>query len=188
MTSTGRSYFEQMYRDSEDPWAFGTSLYEQRKYAVTVASLPRFRYRSAYEPGCSIGVLTELLATRCDRLLSSDIIPSALQQAEARLRRRPGVCLQERSIPEQWPSGPFDLVVLSEIAYYFDVTDLGRIMKCVMESTERGAHVLGVHWRGETNYPLTGEGSHEVMARTPGLLALVHHTEEDFVLDIWERQ
>ena len=75
-----RSYFEEMYRDSDDPWEFGTSPYEQRKYAVTVASLPRIRYRSAYEPGCSIGVLTELLATRCDRLLSSDIIPSALQR------------------------------------------------------------------------------------------------------------
>jgi hypothetical protein len=101
MTSTGRSYFEKMYRDSDDPWGFGTSPYEQRKYAVTVASLPRSRYRSAYEPGCSIGVLTELLATRCDRLLSSDIIPSALQQAEARLRRRSRVWLEERSIPEQ---------------------------------------------------------------------------------------
>ena len=100
MTSTGRSYFEEMYRDSDDPWEFGTSPYEQRKYAVTVASLPRARYRSAYEPGCSIGVLTELLATRCDRLLSSDIIPSALQQAEARLRRKSHVWLEERSIPE----------------------------------------------------------------------------------------
>jgi hypothetical protein len=30
MTSTGRSYFEKMYRDSDDPWGFGTSPYEQR--------------------------------------------------------------------------------------------------------------------------------------------------------------
>jgi hypothetical protein len=188
MTSTGRSYFEQMYRDSDDPWQFEASPYEQRKYAVTVASLPRFRYRSAYEPGCSIGVLTELLATRCDRLLSSDIIPSALQQAEARFRRKSHVWLEERSIPEQWPSGPFDLVVLSEIAYYFDVTDLGRIMTCVMESTVRGAHIVGVHWRGETNYPLTGDRSHEIIANTSGLQTVVHHREEEFVLDIWERQ
>ena len=116
MTSTSRSYFEEMYRNHADPWEFESSLYEQRKYAVTVASLPRSRYRSAYEPGCSVGVLTELLATRCDRLLSSDIIPSALLRAEARLRRRPHVWFQERSIPDQWPPGPFDLVVLSEIA------------------------------------------------------------------------
>jgi len=182
VTSTGRSYFEEMYHDSDDPWGFETSPYEQRKYAVTVASLPRVRYRSAYEPGCSIGILTELLATRCDRL------PSALQHAETRLRKKTHVWLDDRSIPEQWPSGPFDLVVLSEIAYYFDETDLGRIMTCAMESTVRGAHIVGVHWRGETNYPLTGERSHEIIGRTPGLIAVVHHSEEEFVLDIWEKR
>lgn len=188
MTSTNRSYFEQMYRDNADPWSFESSPYEQRKYAVTVASLPRARYRSAYEPGCSVGVLSELLATRCDRLLSSDIIPSALQRAEARLRRRPHVWFEERSIPEQWPSGPFDLVVLSEIAYYFDEADLGSVMACVTSSTVVGAHVVGVHWRGETNYPLTGERCHRIISETPGLANLVHHREEEFVLDVWERR
>jgi hypothetical protein len=187
MTSTSRSYFERMYRENADPWGFESSPYEERKYAITVASLPRPRYRSAYEPGCSIGVLTELLATRCDRLLSTDIIPSALQRAEDRLRKNSQVLVQERSIPDQWPPGPFDLVVLSEIAYYFNVTDLGSVMACVMDSTVPGAHVVAVHWRGETDYPLTGDGSHRVIAMTPGLFTVVHHAEEDFVLDIWER-
>jgi Nodulation protein S (NodS) len=187
MTSTHRSYFEQMYRDRTDPWGFESSSYEKRKYGVTVASLPRPRYHSAYEPGCSIGVLTELLAARCDQLLSSDIIPAALQRAQFRLRSQPHVRIQERSIPDRWPPGPFDLVVLSEIAYYFDVTDLGCIMARVMDSTERGAHVVAVHWRGETNYPLTGDRSHRIIAETPGLLTVVHHSEEKFVLDVWER-
>ena len=79
-------------------------------------------------------------------------------------------------------------MVLSEIAYYFDVTDLGCVMACVMDSTELGAHVVGVHWRGETNYPLTGERSHRIIAETPGLVTVVHHIEEEFVLDIWERR
>jgi SAM-dependent methyltransferase len=188
MTSTDRSYFEEMYRYDADPWGFESSPYEQRKYAVTVASLPRARYRSAYEPGCSVGVLSERLADRCDRLLSSDIIPSALRRAETRLREAFHVRVEERSIPDQWPPGPFDLVVLSEIAYYFDVTDLGCVVACVMDSTTRGAHVVGVHWRGETDYPLTGERSHRIIADTAGLVTVVHHIEEDFVLDIWERQ
>ena len=51
MTSTSRSYFEQMYRDDADPWEFESSPYEQRKYAVTVASLPRSRYRSRLRAG-----------------------------------------------------------------------------------------------------------------------------------------
>lgn len=95
MTSTSRSYFEEMYRDDADPWGFESSPYEQRKYALTVASLPRSRYRSAFEPGCSVGVLSELLAARCDRLLSSDIVPSALQRAKSRLRHKAHVQIQD---------------------------------------------------------------------------------------------
>ena len=55
MTSTQRAYFESMYRDAVDPWQFETSAYERRKYAITVSSLPRASYRSAFEPGCSVG-------------------------------------------------------------------------------------------------------------------------------------
>lgn len=188
MTSTSHSYFEEMYRDDADPWGFESSPYEQRKYALTVASLPRSRYRSAYEPGCSVGVLSELLAARCDRLLSSDIVPSALQRAESRVRHKAHVQIQKRAIPDQWPSGLFDLVVLSEIAYYFDVTDLCRVMACVIDSTTPGAHVVGVHWRGETDYPLTGEQSHRIIGDTLAFVTVVHHIEEEFVLDIWERR
>ena len=154
---------------------------------MTIASLPRTRYRSAYEPGCSVGVLTELLAPRCDRLLSTDIVPCALQRAQMRLGA-PHVRLQERSIPDQWPPGLFDLVVLSEIAYYFDVTDLGSVMARVMESTILGAHIVGVHWRGETNYPLSAERGHRIIGETFGLNTIVHHVEEEFVLEIWEKQ
>ncbi len=186
--STDRSYFEGMYSGQADPWDFEHSTYEQRKYAVTVASLPRLRYRSAFEPGCSVGVLTEQLSIRCDRLLSSDIIPSALQRAEARLLKSSNVCFEQRSIPDQWPSGPFDLVVLSEIAYYFDRTDLGSVMSCVMGSTDLGAHVVGVHWLGETDYPLSGELTHRIIAEIPGLVPVVHHREKAFLLDVWERQ
>jgi SAM-dependent methyltransferase len=188
MTSTSHAYFEQMYRDNVDPWEFESSPYEQRKYALTVDSLPRARYRSAYEPGCSVGVLTELLAVRCDRLVCSDIIPSALQRAEARLRTRPHVRVEERSIPEQWPTGPFDLVVLSEIAYYFDETDLAQVLDCVRDSTPRGAHVVGVHWRGETDYPLSGDRCHALISDAPGFVSIVQHREAEFILDVWERR
>ena len=34
MTSTSRAYFEDMYRDTDDPWDFETSAYEKRKYAA----------------------------------------------------------------------------------------------------------------------------------------------------------
>lgn len=187
VSSTARSYFEKMYAESDDPWQFATSEYEQRKYALTMASLPRERYYSAFEPGCSIGVLSELLAQRCQRLLATDLVGGALATASERLKGYHDVRVEERAIPEQWPEEAFDLIVLSEVAYYFDEADLLEIMNHVVRSTVPGAHLVAVHWRGETDYSLTGDQAHELIARTETLQRVVHHEEEQFLLDVWER-
>jgi trans-aconitate methyltransferase len=188
MTSTNRAYFDEMYDGDADPWDFESSAYEHRKYGLTMASLPRLRYASVFEPGCSIGVLTEMLATRCDRLLSTDVVPAALDRARDRLAGRRHVTFERRAIPEEWPETTFDLVVLSEIAYYFDGSDLARVISRVMASTKSDAQVVGVHWRGSTNYPLSGDEAHEIITATAELELVVHHVESDFLLDVWERR
>ena len=66
-------YFEEMYRSCEDPWGFRTRWYEQRKFAITMALLPLPRFRHAFEPGCSVGVLTEQLAGRCDTVTATEL-------------------------------------------------------------------------------------------------------------------
>jgi predicted TPR repeat methyltransferase len=176
-----------MYALSDDPWHFATSEYERRKYALTVAALPRERYRNAFEPGCSIGVLSELLAPRCDRLLATDIAPEALRQAATRLRPWTNVDVEQLAIPESWPDEYFDLIVLSEVAYYFDEASLRNIVALVVRTTVPGSHVIGVHWRGETNYPLSGEGAHVLIDEEPALDRVAHYEEEAFVMDLWER-
>lgn len=187
MTSMRRSYFDEMYRSDHDPWQFESSWYEQRKYALTVAALPERRFQSAFEPGCSVGVLTSLLAERCDRLLATDVITDAVASTRDRCRAFAGVRAEERAIPEEWPPGPFDLVVLSEIAYYFDRPGLEEIMSRMLASTTARATVVAVHWRGVTNYPLTGDEAHAVIGATPGIQGTIHHVESDFVLDVWNR-
>jgi len=187
MTSTSRSYFESMYKADSDPWHFATSEYERRKYAITMAALPRDRYRHVFEPGCSIGVLSEQLAPRCDRLLSTDIIEGALRIAAERLSGYPNVVVKARSIPDEWPEEVFDLIVLSEIAYYFDEAGLEEVLASIMTSTQPGAHVLGVHWRGATDYPQSGDDVHQRIGFCSGLKSVVHHLEAEFRLDVWER-
>jgi predicted TPR repeat methyltransferase len=187
MTSTKRTYFDKIYQGDADPWSFESSEYEQRKYAVTMASLPKSHYGSVFEPGCSIGVLTRMLASRCDRLLATDVVPAALDRARRRVEDLPHVVVERRAIPEDWPEGSFDLVVLSEIAYYFDAVDLASIVSLVARSTQAGGHLVGVHWRGATDYPLSGDGAHKILAATPQFEQVVHHIETDFVLGVWER-
>jgi predicted TPR repeat methyltransferase len=187
MSSTSREYFEDMYARSDDPWNFETSDYELRKYALTVASLPKAHYANAFEPGCSIGMLTERLAPRCHRLLATDMMRAPLVIAANRLDPYPNVQIEERTIPAEWPDEMFDLVVLSEVAYYFDVETLEALTEKVLASTVVGAHVVGVHWRGRTDYPLTGDIAHATVDRNPKLELVVHHAEDEFVLDVWER-
>ena len=71
-------YFDRIYAESADPWQLSTRWYEQRKYAITMALLPFRRYRHAFEPGCSIGTLTEQLAGRCDHVTAVDVADAAL--------------------------------------------------------------------------------------------------------------
>lgn len=182
-----RAYFDDIYAGDPDPWGFESRWYEQRKYALTIAALPEPHYRSGFEPGCSVGVLTSMLADRCDQLLATDIVPAALARATDRLTGVDHVFFDSSPIPEAWPRGPFDLVVLSEIAYYFDADTLGEIVGHVTETTVAGATVVGVHWRGETNYPLTGDQAHQILDATPCLRRTAHHLEPDFVLDVWRR-
>jgi SAM-dependent methyltransferase len=181
-----REYFERLYRDTPDPWGFETRWYEQRKYGLTLAALPERRYRSAFEPGCSIGVLSELLAARCDTLLATDIVPAALQQAAARLRGLPHVRVERRAVPEDWPAQRFDLIVLSELAYYFETPALELLVERAVASLDPGGVVEAVHWRRQTDYALPGEAAHAVIAAHPGLTPLAHYEDADFLLDVWK--
>jgi cyclopropane fatty-acyl-phospholipid synthase-like methyltransferase len=185
VTRTTIEYFEQLYRHDQDPWGFDSRWYEQRKFALTVASLPDKRYGAAFEPGCSIGALTERLAPRCERLLAVDHVSTPLDQAIRRLRRFPHVRVEQRVLPEDWPPGPFDLLVLSEFCYYFDAAELDDLIERARQSLEANAVVVAVHWRGDTDYPLTAAETHRILANVPGFGTVTRHVDEQFLLDVW---
>ena len=60
--SLGRDYFARIYAATSDPWNFSTSAYEHEKYRATIAALGGRCFARAFEIGCSIGVLTSMLA------------------------------------------------------------------------------------------------------------------------------
>ena len=76
--------------------------------------------------GCSIGVVTYQLATKCDSLLGLDISERALDIARARCANLPGVKFARITVPEEFPDQVFDLILVSEVAYYWSVEDLAR--------------------------------------------------------------
>lgn len=184
------AYFDRMYARDDDPWQLSTRWYEQRKYAITLALLPNQRYRHAFEPGCSIGTLTVPLAQRCDHVTAVDVADAALQSADARLREfgcRDRVTLTRLSVDAPWPPGPFDLLVLSEVAYYLDEDALTQVLRRECARLQPGANVVAAHWRhGVTDYPLSGDMAHAVISRTPGLTSLGCYRDADVVIEVFD--
>ncbi|WP_286218985.1 PIG-L family deacetylase [Paraoerskovia sediminicola] len=181
--SLPEEFFAAFYARHTDPWGFESRWYEQRKREITLAALPEQRYADALEVGCSTGVLTVALAARCDRVLGIDIADRPLAVARERL---PGhVRLEKRTTPDDWPEGRFDLVVLSEVGYYWGGPDLDRGVDRAVGSLASDGVLVACHWRHPVEeYPTSGDDVHRVLQERSGLATLVHHEEEDFVLDV----
>jgi SAM-dependent methyltransferase len=184
----GPGYFDAMYQAASDPWGFQERWYERRKYAISLALLPAERYHIAFEPGCSIGVFTDLLAPRCDELLSCDVAAAATRAAAERTRRRPQVRVEQRDLPGQWPAGRFDLIVFSELLYYFGDHDLGQLLTDAEAALQPGGTLLAVHWRHPVaDYPRTGDDVHRAIAAQPGLARLAGLDDPDFLAEVYIR-
>ncbi|HEY5334575.1 MAG TPA: class I SAM-dependent methyltransferase [Mycobacteriales bacterium] len=180
------AYFDDLYAESEDPWGFTDRWYERRKRALTLALLPDEHYLSAYEPGCSIGVLTRELARRCDALLATDVATSAVRAARDRCADLPHVTVAQATLPADWPEQHFELVILSEIGYYFTPDDARELADRMFTSATT---VVAVHWRHPVDdYPLGGDDVHAILDATAarhGFGRCARHVDDDIRGDVW---
>ncbi|MEV8347010.1 class I SAM-dependent DNA methyltransferase [Streptomyces niveus] len=183
-----REYFDRRYTRDPDPWGLATKWYERRKYALTVASLPKAHYRNCFEPGCSIGELTRLLAPRCTRLLAVDFAESALEQARTAVRDFEHVEVRQATLPEQLPGDRYDLVIVSELLYYLSGEDLDLMLDGLVDRMETGGDLVAVHCRAtDRRHGYDGFNVHSSIEARVELERLVHHEDEEFVLDVFRR-
>jgi len=186
------NYFDDVYRANTDPWAFASSPYERQKYADTLAALDRPRYERTFEIGCSIGVLTAQLALRCGRLLGVDVSEAALVQARQRCADLPQVELRKMQVPREFPAEQFDLILLSEVGYYWAPADLARAADLMLAALPTGAELLLVHWTPVVpDYPQTGDEVHEFFLQKAGpegpLKHLHGHRADKYRLDLFTK-
>jgi len=183
--SLGRDYFEQLYSAKPDPWDFDSSEYERRKYDATLKAVGTGHGR-ALEIGCSIGVFTRRLAERCQALLAVDIAQTALDAARRRCEGLSHIDFRRMQLPDALPDGRFDLVVLSEVGYYWSLPDLDRFLGWLPGALAPDGRFVLVHWTGRTDYPLTGDQVHDHVAlKTRDRLRLIYSaTTEHYRLDV----
>lgn len=180
-------WFDRLYAEHDDPWGFATSDYERTKYGATLAALGTRRFARALEIGCSIGVLTGGLASRCDSLVAIDVSATALARARERLGDLGHVELLRRTFPEQCPPGPWNLIVCSEVLYYLDVPAFELAVDHLDEALTDGATVLAVHWRPATRtYPLLGDEVHDQLCERLGRWHLQDARTASYRLDRFE--
>jgi SAM-dependent methyltransferase len=179
--------FEALFAQSDDPWKFKSRWYEARKRALTIACLPRRRFACAYEPGCANGELTAVLAPRCDRLLACDGASNAVKIARKRMANLDHVEVRCARIPDQWPKEEhFDLIVLSELAYYLQPSGLTETVARVRASLIVGGTVLACHWRPRIEgCAMDGDQVHDALNLQLGLPHLLAVRDADLRIDVW---
>ena len=181
----GAEYFDATYERHDDPWGLATRWYESRKRAILLASLPQGSYERVLEIGPSIGVTTEALADRTTSLLAVDVSATAVQRARERVGDR--AVIEVRDVMTDFPEGEFDLVVLSEVGYYFGAAGLAAVLASIVAALPEHGTLVACHWRHPvSDVPLSGDAVHEAIAGL-GLHLLVRHEEEDFVLEVFSR-
>jgi SAM-dependent methyltransferase len=182
-----RDYFENLYAQSMDPWDFETSEYERRKYERTLGVLGDRRFHRGFEAGSSIGVFTAMLAGSCDELLAVDTSQKAVEIASERLAEHSHVRVERRTLPEEMPEGPFDLIVASEVLYYWPREVVLEALRSFEEILAQGGILVAVHWRKETRtYPLQGDEVHELLIRHTRLTNVKTIKEPEYRLDVFE--
>jgi hypothetical protein len=107
--------------------------------------------------------------------------------ARKRLSGLKHVVVERRTLPEEMPDGPFDLIVASEILYYYTREEMVATLRAFERELAREGVLLAVHWRRETRtYPLQGDEVHELLLRHTRLHNAKTIVEPDYRLDLFE--
>ena len=100
----------------------------------------------------------------------------------------PQADVQQSRLPEQWPAGQFELIVLSELCYYLDADDLCELIDRARASLTADGQVLACHWRPPIEgCPQTAEQVHVLLHQRLDMPRVASHHEHDFLLDLWSR-
>lgn len=179
-------YFEDLYRHNSDPWGYDSHWYEARKRQICLALLIRPRYPKVLEVGCSNGHLSIHLAQRAEQLLCIDVSECAVQLASERLQEFEHVVVENRKIPEDYSIQKFDLILISEMAYYLSANELHQFIEKLKHSLNDDGEILCCHWRHEIqDFELNAEQVHQAFQQHFPFHHYLSLNDPDFMIDVW---
>lgn len=176
--------FDMMYESGDtDPWHLDDSVYERRRLALVLACLGRTRYNRVLEIGCATGQLCALLNDRADEVVGLDASERALDVARG---RTDAVRWVIGAAPRDIPDADFDLIVLSEIAYFLDGADLLATLRAARRRLRPHGEIVMANWlRPTVNIPLDGPTVHRQASAMLDLSLRARYEDADLAVQVW---
>lgn len=186
---TSPEFFDRLYRNSEDPWNFRHSTYERARYQAIVDSVNDRRYAAAFEPGCAVGELTALLAPYCKSLKAIDCSATAVEIARSRCCEYPQVEVSQGILPADLLTQTCDLIVFSEVGYYFSREALAPLIAQLWSRLEPGGRLIACHWLGHSeDHELHGAEVHETIGQVLRARGDFDGLDNGYTLQRWSKR
>ncbi|MBW0101205.1 trans-aconitate 2-methyltransferase [Pseudonocardia sp. KRD291] len=160
----GKGCHDRLYR-RPNPYGIDANDYEQQKYDRVVEALAGRRFGRVLEVGCGEGDLSERLAGHTDDLVGVDISDAAVARARHRV---PSATFETRTLPGAMPEGTFDLIVCTDVLYYWEPVTLRVGLDRLLERLRPGGMLLAYHYRGDFGQIGTADAVHALLRGHPG--------------------
>jgi trans-aconitate methyltransferase len=185
---TSPEFFKRLYQNSEDPWNFRHSTYERARYHAIIDGINDKSYASIFEAGCSVGELTALLAEHCRSLTAIDCSDTAVETAKSRCQKYPHVDIRQGALPDDIPKHRCDLIVFSEIGYYFSCEDLTAQITQLWSLLTPGGRLIACHWLGHSeDHLLHGAKVHETIGHALRVNSDFNRLDNGYALQRWSK-
>jgi SAM-dependent methyltransferase len=135
------------------------------------------------EIGCATGQLSAQLRARADNVIGMDASEGALDVARA---RTDAVEWLLGAAPNDIPDRQFDLVVLSEVAYFLDGPELLATLRAARRQLRPHGEILLANWSAPTDdIPLDGPTVHAQAAAIFDLPPRARYHDADLTIQVW---
>lgn len=111
-----------------------------------------------------------------------------MRTARLRCRDYPQVHIRQGALPVDVPARQCDLIVFSEVGYYFNPDDLESLVLQLWSALEPGGRLIACHWLGHSDdHQLHGAEVHDILVRVLGGRADLKSADHGYTLQRWSK-
>ncbi|MBN9229894.1 MAG: methyltransferase domain-containing protein [Legionella sp.] len=184
--SIDAAFFNQLYEGNDDPWNFTTNSYELFRYQRICDVIQNKKHAWIFEAGCSIGILTAKLAQFAEQVEAIDISEVAIQHAQKKCQHINNITFSASTLLDYAMSPATDLIILSEIGYYFTHSEWRLILDKIITQMRPNSYILASHWLGQSSdHLISGDAVQDTFSLFSNLYEVHQEQHPGFRLGYW---